>query len=84
MGRMNAQERREGVIRAAVVEFAFRGFHGTSTVAIAERVGVSQPYLFRLFPDKKAIFVAALMRSMEDTHRAFERAADRVEAGESI
>ncbi|WP_405896079.1 MULTISPECIES: hypothetical protein [unclassified Streptomyces] len=37
---------------------------------MAKRVGVTQPYLFRLFPDKKAIFVAALMRSMEDTRLA--------------
>ena len=80
---MSAEERRESVIRAATTEFARGGYYGTSTEAIAKRVGVSQPYLFRLFPDKKAIFVAALMRSMEDTHRAFERAADRVEAGES-
>ncbi len=36
---------------------------------------VTQPYLFRLFPGKKAIFVAALARSMEDTRLAFERAA---------
>ncbi|MFE7841507.1 TetR family transcriptional regulator [Streptomyces sp. NPDC057474] len=38
-------------------------------------------YLFRL-PDKKAIFVAALMRSVEDARLAFERAADGVEGGE--
>ena len=82
MDRMSASERRHDVIRAAVVEFAFRGFYGTSTAAIAERVGVSQPYLFRLFPDKKAIFVAALVRSAEDTRLAFERAADGVEDGE--
>ncbi|MEU5593293.1 helix-turn-helix domain-containing protein [Streptomyces sp. NPDC020298] len=82
MGRMSAQKRRESVIRAAIAEFARTGYHGTSTAAIAKRVGVTQPYLFRLFPDKKAIFVAALMRSMDDTRLAFERAADRVEGGE--
>ncbi|MGW3107824.1 TetR/AcrR family transcriptional regulator [Streptomyces sp. NPDC001100] len=82
MGRISAQERREDVICAAVTEFARTGYHGTSTAAIAKRVGVTQPYLFRLFPDKKAIFVAALVRSMEDTRLAFERAADGVEDGE--
>ncbi|MET7475963.1 TetR/AcrR family transcriptional regulator [Streptomyces sp. NPDC005648] len=81
MARVSAEERREYVIGAAVVEFASRGFYGASTAAIAERAGVSQPYLFRLFPDKKAIFVAALTRSMEDTRRAFEEAADGAEAG---
>ncbi|MFG2792226.1 TetR/AcrR family transcriptional regulator [Streptomyces sp. NPDC048419] len=82
MGRISAQERRESVIRAAIALFAIAGYHGTSTAAIARRVGVTQPYLFRLFPDKKAIFVAALTRSMEDTRLAFEGAADGVEGGE--
>ncbi|MEU2778703.1 TetR/AcrR family transcriptional regulator [Streptomyces sp. NPDC007162] len=82
MGRISAQERREGVIRAAVAEFARTGYDGTSTAAIADRVGVAQPYLFRLFPDKKTIFVAALLRSTEDTRLAFERATDGAEGSE--
>jgi AcrR family transcriptional regulator len=73
MGRISAQERRESAIRAAVAEFALGGYYGTSVAVIAKRVGVTQPCLF---PDKKAIFVAALVRSMEDTRLAFERAAD--------
>jgi len=76
MARLGVHERRESVIRAAIAEFAITGYDGTSTEAIARRVGVSQPYLFRLFPDKKAIFVAALVRSMEDTRLAFETAAE--------
>lgn len=75
MVRMSAEERRESVIRAATAEFARGGYHGTSTEAIAKRVGVSQPYLFRLFPGKKAIFLAAAERCMEDTVRTFEEAA---------
>ncbi|MBK3577044.1 TetR/AcrR family transcriptional regulator [Streptomyces sp. MBT65] len=82
MGRISAQERRENVVRAAIAQFAIAGYRGTSTAVIAKRVGVTQPYLFRLFPDKKAIFVAALVRSMEDTRLAFERAADGVDVGE--
>ncbi|MBZ9643332.1 TetR/AcrR family transcriptional regulator [Streptomyces sp. PSKA30] len=82
MGRISAQERRQSVIRAAIAEFALRGYYGTSTEAIAKRVGVTQPYLFRLFPGKQAIFVAALMRSMEDTRLAFERAAEGVKGSE--
>lgn len=58
--RMTADERRASVIRAAMSEFARGGLHGTSTAAIAKRVGVSQPYLFRLFDDKKALFLATV------------------------
>ena len=63
MVRMSAAERRESVIRAAMSEFARGGYSGTSTEVIANRVGVSQPYLFRLFPGKKAIFLAAVERA---------------------
>ncbi len=73
--RMSAEERRESVIRAALIEFARGGFHGTSTEAIARRVGVSQPYLFRLFPSKQAIFIEACRRCVEDTWAVFDRAS---------
>jgi AcrR family transcriptional regulator len=63
---MSAEERREDVIRVALQEFARGGFVGTSTETIAKRVGVSQPYLFRLFPNKKAIFLAAARRCFEE------------------
>ncbi|MEU2927118.1 helix-turn-helix domain-containing protein [Streptomyces sp. NPDC007251] len=82
MGKISAQERRQSVIRAAIAEFALRGYYGTSTESIAKHAGVAQPYLFRLFPGKRAIFVAALTRSMEDTRLAFERAAEGAEGGE--
>ncbi|MFD8482642.1 TetR/AcrR family transcriptional regulator [Kitasatospora sp. NPDC059673] len=73
---MSAEERRESVVRAAVVEFARGGYRGTSTEAIARRVGVSQPYLFRLFPNKQAIFEAACEYCVEETWRVFDRASE--------
>ncbi|MFE9443220.1 TetR/AcrR family transcriptional regulator [Streptomyces sp. NPDC006602] len=84
MVRMSAEERRESVIRAATAEFARGGYHGTSTEAIAKRVGVSQPYLFRLFPGKKAIFIAAAERCMDDSIRTFEEAAKGLEGEEAL
>ncbi|MFF4577776.1 TetR/AcrR family transcriptional regulator [Streptomyces sp. NPDC001389] len=83
MARMSADERRESVIRAAIHEFARGGYHGTSTEAIAQRVGVSQPYLFRLFPGKKAIFLAAAGRCLESTRRVFAEAADGLHGEEA-
>ncbi|WP_405647336.1 TetR/AcrR family transcriptional regulator [Streptomyces sp. NBC_00019] len=84
MVRMSAEERRESVIRAATIEFARGGYHGTSTEVIAKRVGVSQPYLFRLFPGKKAIFLAAAQRCMEDTIQTFAEAAEGLEGEEAL
>jgi AcrR family transcriptional regulator len=57
-GRQTADERRATVLAAAVTEFARSGYAGTSTEAIAQRAGISQPYLFRLFGTKKDLFVA--------------------------
>jgi AcrR family transcriptional regulator len=84
MVRMSAEERRESVVRAAVQEFARGGYHGTSTEAIAKRVGVSQPYLFRLFPGKKAIFLAAAEWCMEVTVRTFREASEGLQGEEAL
>lgn len=84
MVRMSAEDRRESVIRAAISEFARGGYYGTSTEAIAQRVGVSQPYLFRLFPGKKAIFLAAAERCLEDIRRTFEEASEGLEGEEAL
>jgi AcrR family transcriptional regulator len=54
---MPAAERREMVLEAAVAEFAVHGLAGTSTEDVARRAGISQPYLFRLFPTKKALAI---------------------------
>ncbi|MYS24483.1 transcriptional regulator, TetR family [Streptomyces sp. DvalAA-14] len=75
---MSAEDRRTSVIRAAMSEFAHGGYHGTSTEAIARRVGVSQPYLFRLFPNKQAIFLAAAEHCMDTTREALVAGAKDV------
>jgi AcrR family transcriptional regulator len=80
--RLTADERRADVIAAASREFAARGFAGTSTQAIAERAGVSQPYLFQLFGTKKDLFIAAVRTCFGRTKSTFE-AAGRAAAAES-
>jgi AcrR family transcriptional regulator len=60
--RKSAEVRREEILEAAVKEFAYGGLHGTSTERIAQRAGISQPYLFRLFGTKKELFIAANQR----------------------
>jgi AcrR family transcriptional regulator len=72
---MSAEERREMVLEAAVAEFALRGMAGTSTEDVARRAGISQPYLFRLFPTKKALFLALVQRCYLRIEEAFIAAA---------
>ncbi len=61
--RGTARSRIEAVLEAAVHEFARAGWLGTSTETIAARAGISQPYLFRLFGSKKALFMAVVARA---------------------
>src|SRR5947208_9948128 len=72
--RRTADQRRDEVIQAAVAEFAINGLHGTSTEMIAKRIGISQPYIFRLFPSKKDLFLAAIDRCFDRVEAAFEAA----------
>ncbi len=74
--RHTAEERREEVLAAAVAEFAIHGLHGTSTEMIAKRIGISQPYIFRLFPSKKDLFLAAVDQCFDRVEAAFRAAAN--------
>src|SRR5687767_4413633 len=73
--RASSDERREQVIDAAVKEFAAHGFHAASTGAIAKRAGISQPYIYALFPNKHELFLAAHRRVVGRIRDAFAEAA---------
>lgn len=80
-GRRTADERREEILDAASDAFARSGYVGTSTEAIAAAVGISQPYLFRLFGTKKQLFLAAVERCLEQTHEVLEAGLAAQEPG---
>jgi AcrR family transcriptional regulator len=73
--RQSAEDRREAILEAALVEFAEHGAHGMSTEAIARRVGISQPYIFRLFGTKKELTKATVERCLHGTLEMFRTAA---------
>lgn len=56
--RVPQAERRADVIDAALIEFGKRGFDGTTTLMIAERAGIQQPYIYALFENKRHLFLA--------------------------
>jgi AcrR family transcriptional regulator len=74
--RKTAEERREQILEAAISEFSARGLRGASVEDLAERVGVSQPYVYRLFGTKKELFLAAMGRVCDRVQEAFRRAAE--------
>jgi AcrR family transcriptional regulator len=81
---MPAAERRELVLQAAVGEFGTHGLAGTSTEDIAHRAGISQPYLFRLFPTKKALFLACVERCFQRVRDTFAAAAGDLTGDEAM
>lgn len=73
--RSTAVARREVLVEVARRHFAERGLYGTPTLPIAEEAGISQAYLFRLFPTKQELFAATVEACIARTREAFERGA---------
>lgn len=69
-----ADERRETVIASAIDVFGASGYLGTPISAVAEHAKISTAYVFKLFPGKETLFVAAL-------ERCFDRIEEALEAG---
>ncbi len=82
--RKSKEVRHEEILDAALQEFAQRGLHGASTEDIARRAGISQPYVFRLFGTKKALFTAVVARCFRQTHELFARAAEGKRGPEAL
>jgi AcrR family transcriptional regulator len=82
--RKSAEERREEILEAALVEFAAHGLYGGSTEAIARAVGISQPYVFRLFGTKKELFTATIERCMRGTLEMMQSAAAGLKGEEAL
>ncbi|HEV2060037.1 MAG TPA: helix-turn-helix domain-containing protein [Solirubrobacteraceae bacterium] len=80
-----AEERREEILEAAERVFAARGLHGTPTIEIAKAAGISQAYLFRLFPTKAELFMALVERCNARVLRTLVDAAEAARAaGEPV
>ena len=73
--RRTAPERREEVIEAAIAVFAEEGYAAASTQRVADRAGISQAYVFRLFDGKRALFIACVETVMGRISSAFVDAA---------
>jgi AcrR family transcriptional regulator len=69
---MTCEERRKAILDAAVKLFSERGFRGTTTRALAEAVGVTEPVLYEHFKSKRDLY-AAIVESK--SREGFARAA---------
>ena len=58
--RMGGEERRQQIIQATISVMAEEGLEGTTTRRIADKVGVSEPALYKYFSNKKALLLVAM------------------------
>jgi len=71
-------KRTQAALIAATTELVAEvGYHGATTKAIAERAGVSEGTIYRHFPDKKALFAAAVLAGRRDVTDWMEQLPQR-------
>jgi AcrR family transcriptional regulator len=81
--RMKSEDRKISILQAAMQEYGRAGMHATSVEVIAERAGVSQPYIFRLFGTKSDLIVAAIEHHTTNLRQAFREAAEQRDPDQS-
>ena len=74
--RMSSTDRRTQVLAVAAQEFADGGLRGASIEAIARAAGITQPYVFRIFGSKKALFLEVVADSFDQLVGSMEAAAE--------
>ena len=71
--------RTDEILDVAAMLFAERGYAGADTQELADRVGVGKGTLYRYFPSKKALFLAAADRAMRRLREYLDAAVARRE-----
>ena len=79
--RSTADTQRARVLTSALRAFARSGYHATPVSEVAAGAGISTAYVFRLFPGKLALFVAAVDHCFERVVEALADGAERVPDG---
>ena len=82
--RLNAEERKQSILRAAAPIIARSGFNGTSVRDIALAAGVSEALLYKHFPSKQALYDQAAVAARDSSRFTIERLATLVPSTESF
>lgn len=78
-----ANEKRRELIPVVARAFAELGYRRTTTAELAARCGVRENILYRLWPDKKAMFIASIGYVYELAEGIWGRLLQRSKAGSS-
>ena len=74
--RLPAEERRRQILDAAVDVFARLGFASAGTADIARAAGIGEPTIYRYFPSKREVYIAAIRRASDEIFEHWQRIAD--------
>jgi AcrR family transcriptional regulator len=66
-------ERRRELLPKIALAFAQLGYRRTTTAELAQRCGAQEVVLYRLWPDKKAMFIAAIDHVFDASTLAWEK-----------
>src|SRR5437660_8974758 len=77
-------DRRSQILEAAMVCFAKRGFHQTSTHDISAEAGISVGLIYRYFANKEAVIAAMADRHKSEIQDLLERARQASSLFESL
>ncbi len=80
MARLKASERREQLMTVATRLFSQKGYDATTTAAIAEAAGITEPVLYRHFENKKDLFIGVLRACTDLLISRWRSSAERSEA----
>lgn len=72
-----SDSRRPVVLASAIRAFARAGYAGTTIADVGREADISAAYVFKLYPSKEILFVAALERCYELVEEALEAGAQR-------
>ena len=73
----DADTRRQSIVESALIVFARQGYASTPVAAVAAHVGISQAYVFKLYPTKEMLFVAAIEQCYERIEVTLAESADK-------
>lgn len=80
--RLTAQQRRAGILDAALEVFALRGYHGTSIDEIATAAGISKGLIYEHFDSKRELHDTLLETYAGELFRRFQASAEQGGGGE--
>src|SRR5450432_491436 len=85
MPRLKAPQRRQQLIDVATKLFAKTGYEATTTAAIAQAAGITEPILYRHFKSKQELFIAIVRDVSKRTLEQWEKLiADETDPAKKI